>query len=247
MSMSMSKPPPAAEVHDNNNKDEGVMSSIAALRQILMIDTPTKAMLSEKNANIALQQTRYDERKKYEEQLAEWQSKLTLVEQESIKEKSLRKTLETTYEALSQHKKELGVQLELVSKSRESLEERLAAVSKTLEEEKVSFARQRREWEPQLAHVNKERQAVLRQSGEWQSRFQASQRYTEELKAATKKLKKEIEAGAKLLEESKQSSTGEQQLLQKRLEEAETAQKKGEEEVSFIRVRSVGCASNLDD
>ena len=54
-------------LHGNtvNNDSEGIMGSIAALKQILMIDTPTKGLLSEKQTTIALQQTRNEERKKY--------------------------------------------------------------------------------------------------------------------------------------------------------------------------------------
>ena len=107
-------------------------SSIAALRQILMLDTPTRDILNDKHN--ALQEARYQEQQRYAaemkgqlDQIKELKKRVKDLQKECETERSMRKTLETTYEALSNHKKELTVQLELVSKARQRLEEKLDA------------------------------------------------------------------------------------------------------------------------
>lgn len=242
----MSAPAPLNTPHkgrsDVDNQDGSIMGSIAALRNILMIDAPTNKMLSEKHTSITLQQSRYEERTKYQEQIsklastvADLETKLEQVQQESQKEASMRKTLETTYGALTQHKKELAMQLELVSKSRESVEGKLTTANQTRQTEKASFERQRLAWQPHLDQMKRDCDKALKKSGEWEAKCLTSQRPTEELQAELATLQTELTTTKAQHEETLRSyvNTQESLLLKQRLKDSEMARTKSEEEVSL--------------
>ena len=199
-----------------------------------MIDTPTKSMLSEKHTSIALQQSRYEERRKYESEvnklkstIVDLRTKLGQVQQESEKEKSVRRTLETTYEALSQHKKELSVQLELINKSRESLEEKLETAKKSVEEEKISIAKERQEWDAQLEKLNEQSQVSLKTAKEFETRCHESL----DLVASRKAQMADLETKH---EETIQNHIQAKESLKTRLEEREGALRKREKQVSIM-------------
>jgi hypothetical protein len=122
-----------AQNSNNPETPRGSSSSIAALRQILMLDTPTRDILNDKH-NAVQQQARYQEQQRYTaemkgqlDQIKDLKKRVKDLQTECETERSMRKTLETTYEALSNHKKELTLQLELVSKARQHLEQKLEA------------------------------------------------------------------------------------------------------------------------
>ena len=238
--MSLTTPQrPPRKGNDAGGDEVGIMSSIKALKSVLMIDSPSQRLLSANKPSIAMQQSRYQERRTYEEQIeqlqttvADLEGRLKASKEEAEKESSVRKTLETTYEALSKHKKELSVQLELVSKSRSSLEEKLETLSKKASEEKASFAQQRREWEPQVAILKEKNEEISKTSEEWEARCLSSQREVEELKSQVESLKTQMQESEARHQESSQQHAQAEEALKHRLEETEVAKSKSDQEVS---------------
>lgn len=149
----------------NRNNDTGIMESIAALREVLMLDTPTKAMLSGEKQNSIAYQFRSPSRHQYEEEigrlkssLADMQKKQKQLERETEKERCVHKTLETSYDMLSVHKKELTAQLDQVSEARESLEEKVANASILLGKETKLRSEDRQKWETEFEELKKQQE-----------------------------------------------------------------------------------------
>lgn len=140
----------------SKDNDNNIMESLAALRSVLMLDTPTRHVLEKSVAQTQQQQqpsvaskpsniadkssttttttpaAAVFQRKISELEAAQkdWQCRLE-------RETARRKTLDTTYHALLGHRKELSVQLELVTKSREKAEEELARKVQELNRERA--------------------------------------------------------------------------------------------------------------
>jgi chromosome segregation ATPase len=239
----MTSPQRPTAISTSTEEDSGgIFSSIAALKQILMLDSPTRDILNDKNN--MLQQLRYEEQKRFEsqmkeqnEQMEELKSRIGALKKESEKERSLRKTLETTYEALSEHKKELAVQLEMVSHSREVLEEKVAGVDSNLEALEKSHASEKKALETQLEEVSKEKDTALEKTGTLEARLLTAEREVEELKVAKAATTAELEATTAMQEEIKQGLLDAHftasETLKKQLEASEEAHTKATTEVRF--------------
>ena len=221
----------------------GIFSSIAALKQILMLDSPTRDILNDKNN--MLQQLRYEDQKRCEnemkeqsEQMEELKSRIDTLKKESEKERSLRKTLETTYEALSEHKKELAIQLEMISNSRDALEEKVAGADSILEALEKSYSSEKKALETKLEEVSKEKDAALEKTGTLEARLLTAKREADELKAAKAAAMAELEANTARQEEIKQGlldgHLASSEILKKQLEASEEARTKASTEVRFF-------------
>jgi chromosome segregation ATPase len=142
---------------NNATPTKDIKESIAALRSILMIDTPTNTLLSGKHPTVAAQQSLHDPSRQHWEELAklrnktvELKTKFHAATTEAEHETRQRKTLQTTYDALSKQRKELSAQLDIVAKSRDIAEEKLATMRKSMNEERAAIAHERVQWRPQL-------------------------------------------------------------------------------------------------
>jgi chromosome segregation ATPase len=222
---------------------DGIFSSIAALKQILMLDSPTRDILNDKNN--MLQQLRYEEQKRFEnqmkeqnDQMEELKSRIDALKKESEKERSLRKTLETTYEALSEHKKELTIQLEMISNARDALEEKVAGADSKLEALEKSYECEKKALETKLEEVSKEKDAALEKTGNLEARLLTAEREVEELKAAKAVAMAELETNTVRQEEIKQNlldgHLASSEILKKQLEASEEARTNATTEVLFI-------------
>jgi len=144
-----------------------IRESIGALRSILMLDTPTNSLLSGSHPTVAAQQSQYDISRKTWDELATLRSKTlelktkvqdatTEAEQEARK----RKTLQSTYDALTRQRKELSVQLELITKSRDAAEEKLAIIRKSLNEERAAVVHEQCQWRPRIDELKAENEKL---------------------------------------------------------------------------------------
>lgn len=188
-----------AEKGEESEEGGSIMGSIAALRNILMIDTPTKSILN-RSTSISLQQTRYLERQEYEEKIDALQTKLDDMKsdqkrlQEELKqEKSVNKSLQTTYDALLKHKKEVMVHLELLKNSRGKLEDDLTAHIKNLRETKREAAEADENNNKQIQSLTQEKSAALAKASDFESKYEASSKKASELEKNVASLKSEIE------------------------------------------------------
>lgn len=150
-----------------------IKESIAALRSILMIDTPTKSLLSSKHPTIAAQQSLYDDKRNMWDELAnlrsktsELRTKLQAATDKTEQETRKHKTLQDTYDALTKHRKELSLQLDSVTKSRELAEQKLDEMRKILNEERESMMSERVQWRPQLENLTAENEKMASRNKE---------------------------------------------------------------------------------
>jgi chromosome segregation ATPase len=180
-------------------EQRGIMKSIHALRTILMIDSPTKDLLGSNNTSLL--QQRYEEQqrsldqiKKQEQLIQGLESSLEDTKKESEKDRSLRKSLETTYAALAEHKKDLTLQLELVSKSREKLEEKAASADTILEAAERSHSKDKKILETQVDDAANQKVEALEKVDSLEARLLTTNRLVEELKTEKVTLTSQIEA-----------------------------------------------------
>jgi chromosome segregation ATPase len=216
-----------------------IKDSIAALRSILMIDTPTKSLLSSTdNPSIAAQQSRYDARKQQWEEIASLRNTTSVLKhrvQEVTNEASLetrkRKTLQTAYDALAKHKKELSVQLELVTKSREASEEKLANMRKALGEERGAMAQERVAWRPEMDRLSRDKTKFENKCQELEARSVAADIKVQELQQKVNRLEKGLSDTKAQLEENQTVQTA----LLPRAEQSEKARRKAEESLAQVQ------------
>lgn len=175
----------------NVSPTKDIKDSIAALRSILMFDTPTKSLLSGRHPTVAAQQTRHDisSRQTWDElatlrsKTVELKTKVEAATTEAEHETRKRKTLQTTYDALAKQRKQLSVQLEIVSKSRDVAEEKLAAMRKTMNEERTSMTHERLRWRPQLENLKKDNEILETKKKELEIQCSSSNSKVRELDA----------------------------------------------------------------
>lgn len=233
----MSLQPPSTP---GTKQNAGIKDSLAALRSILMIDTPTKALLDGNHPSVSTQyQSKHEASRLQQMEIEEWKTKtidlrtrVAEAKNEASKESRMRKSLESTYEALSKHKQELSVQLELVTKSREATEAKLEAVTKTLRTERIAVAQERVQWKPEMERLQREKQRLLVQHKSLESRCRIAER-------KVKDLERQLQRGHTSLPPSTQNSvTGgvSDSGLKSLLDKAEASRIQAEE----ISAKSVG-------
>jgi chromosome segregation ATPase len=232
----------------------GLMSSIAAVREILMMNTASETKVISELQNI--KQTSYRQKLHLEEELEtqkalikELRSKVTQGQEEVQREKTLRQALETAHTSLEEHKKELLSQLEKAINARLTLEAKLVAFRVDLEKENDEFEKERTKWEDLVRELRLQNEDTLKKSGELEARLLASQRQTKELDSSLAKLNKQVESTRvtrkatiqgyvnsneklrQLIELTNINSTG---SMQERVEEAETARSVAVKKVRII-------------
>jgi DNA repair exonuclease SbcCD ATPase subunit len=192
MSSNLERRASAASADTPEEQRGGIMSSLHALRTILMIDSPTKDLLASNNTSLL--QQRYEEQqraldqiKKLEQLRQDLESRLEDTKKEAEKERSLRKSLEATYGALAEHKKDLTFQLELVTKSREKLEEKAARADTILSAAEESHSKEKKTLETQVDDAANQKVEALEKVDSLESRLL-------ELKAEKLTLTSQIEA-----------------------------------------------------
>jgi chromosome segregation ATPase len=215
------------------------MSSIAVVRALVKQDSSSHDALEDELS--AVKQTRYEDRLRFEEQLQtqadlvqDLQAKLKEAQEEARRENSIRQTLEKTNEALDEHKKLLSTQLESVSQSRGSLEGTVQGVRSTLEEEKAAAVKAKVQLESMLQDAIQQKDDAMEKSGEWETRFLASQRQTNELTSQLESLKKQVEHSTVRHQDVLQGHNNTYETFKKRLEESAAARKRAEEELKLI-------------
>ncbi len=208
-----------------------IKESIAALRSILMIDTPTKSLLS---PSVAAQNSRaqqWDELSKLRSKASELKHQIQEATNEAAQENRKRKTLQTTYDALAKHRKELSVQLELVSKSREAVEEKLASMRKNLNEERVAISKERAQWRPEINQLRREKKKWEESSNTFEARCVTAEQHAQQSERRVATLEKELVETQVML----QAQQSFQVTLQPRIEQAEKARHVAEENVSLAQ------------
>lgn len=217
---------------DEGQKGESIMGSIAALRRILMIDTPTKSLLNQDNATtIVMNQRQYEERQKLERQMEELKKSLSTA-QDKLKdanegienERALRKKLEVAYEALSQHRKELTSQLETLTDSRKVLDEELETTKQSLGDGQKQIETLKEEQAKELEKFNKKLDELTNEAADWRARFNSVSKVAvadgDKLKEAENEIKKLKEQ----IEQSSQSDSKNKQEAEKQLQEVKKLQ-----------------------
>jgi hypothetical protein len=167
---------------------ESIMSSIAAVKEILAMGVPADQKTWEDELNASKQQ-RYEDTRKLQEQLLEQQdqvrrlkSDLEEATNEAKRERAFRVTLETTNDAMEEHKKELNSQLELVNKCKQIVEDEMKALRSKQETAMDAFLDDKEELKDKLEGSNQQHLEALKKAGECEAKFLASERETGELR-----------------------------------------------------------------
>jgi chromosome segregation ATPase len=208
----------------------GIMRKISALRELLLNSSGNAGGGLANIEATSLQQERYEEKlrleaeaRKRESVIQELQSQLGGVTKELEEERSLRKTLETTYEALAEHKKVLTIQLEAVSTVRNSLEGKKKAVESTLEKERSEHEEAKNLVEKQLLEVTKQKNTALEDFGSMEANLLASKRLVEEVQAEKAAREAELEKEKASHREIVQGYMESSEILKSQLKESEEA------------------------
>lgn len=206
------------------------MRKISALRELLLNSSGNAGSGLTNIEATVLQQERYEEKlrldaeaRKRESVIQELQGQLGGASKELEEQRSLRKTLETTYEALAEHKKVLTIQLEAVSTVRNSLEDKKKAVESTLEKERSEHEESKNLLEKQLLEVTKQRNAALEEVGSLEANLLASKRLVEEVRAEKVARETELEKEKTGHREIVQGYMESSEILKSRLQESEEA------------------------
>lgn len=164
-----------------------------------MIDTPTKTLLSATHPTVAAQKSHHDTSRKQWDEVAklrsrasELKTKVQAVTSQAEQETRQRKTLQTTYDALTKHRRELSVQLQLVTKSREIAEEKLAAMRKTLNDERAAMVHERVQWRPQLENLKRENEKLESNVKGLEARYTSSTSKVRQLEATIVQIKNSL-------------------------------------------------------
>jgi chromosome segregation ATPase len=201
----------------------GLMSSIAAVREILMMNTVAESeAVNELHKH---KQKSYEEilrlKEEIEKQRSSVQDRQSKVEQgreEVHREKSVRQALETSHAALEEHKKELLVHIETVKGSRVSLEGKISGFRDDLEKENNAFMQERAKWEELVRELRSQNENALKNTGALEARLLASQRQTKEIESQLSSMRKEVESSATRREETIQGYVNSNEQLKKRIE-----------------------------
>jgi DNA repair exonuclease SbcCD ATPase subunit len=205
-----------------------------------MIDTPTKSLLS---PSIEAQQSRakqWDEVSKLRHTTSELKSQIQEVTKEAAQEVRKRKTLQTTYDALAKHKRELSVQLELVTKSREATEETLGKLQKTLQDERNTYFKERSLWKPEIDRLTRENKNWSEQSRSLEIRCTALEENKQQLSSLIKTLETKLADALAKLNNWESSQAAFQPALdqaEKARQNAEAKSEQVQKEVEVIKRR----------
>lgn len=220
-----------------------LMSSIAMVRELLKTDPfHVDTEIS------SLQQSRYEDRLRFdEERKVQQELVMSLKEQlgqakcEAQQERSIRKSLEVTNEALEQHKKELTAQLDGLHRLDETPQESSVAPTevdsiKKLEDRNAEMSRQ-------LATSRKETKEARESAGTWKKSCIDAQRQVKELLGQLESMKTEHQSVKKQQKELLESKGSKYESFQQRLDQSIEARKKAEEELRMIRTTHQATAS----
>ena len=202
----------------------GIMTSIKTVRELLQAGSVLSSESVLNGEISALKQSQFEERIKME-QAIETQQETTRkmkrnvekLRREAEREKSLRQTLESANDALEEHKKELAAQLDMVSKSRSSLEDVIEDYRAKLEEEKVKLKKEKAHSEQIINNLSLQKEKEMQRAGEWEARFLTLQRQTNELKSEVLSMKSQMDSTKAQHEEVIQRYTKNIQILEHRL------------------------------
>jgi chromosome segregation ATPase len=207
----------------SNALSGGLMSSIAAVREILMMNTVAESeavneLHKHKQKSYQEILRLNEEIEKQRSSVQDLQSKVEQGQEEVQREKSVRQALETSHAALEEHKKELLVHIETVKGSRVSLEGKISGFRDDLEKENNAFMQERAKWEELVKELRSQNENALKNTGALEARLLASQRQTKEMESQLSSMRKEVESSATRREETIQGYVKSNEQLKKRIE-----------------------------
>jgi hypothetical protein len=149
---------------NNDDDDDDIMGSIAALRSVLMLDTPARHILGggggRRLSSPSPQQPPRES---------------NILQQRLDDEIACRQTLETTYDNHVKFQKQQSQQLDILQTTRKDLEQQVAQKDSQLKFEKEARFQDRMEWKPKLELLQDENKRL-------QQALQEAQRQTQESK-----------------------------------------------------------------
>lgn len=149
----------------------------------------------------------------FEKEKRELEKKLKDTEDAGKKEKALRESLESSFDNLTSHRKELTKQLEDEKAQRSTLQEQLDALTEKVAVQKAELEKVRKDYEDKLAQSGKElevaeskRKVVVASLDEAKSREEDLNRQLEEHKMSLSKLNEDCERERKSVDKVKREN-----------------------------------------
>jgi len=179
---SMSSTTPEKDATRGGSKDP-FLKSLDALKQVLLIDTPTKRLMDRD-----VQQRVYEQRETYQKTTS---SQRSLIEElrkdlaeftaKADKERSLRLSLEKAFEQLSENRKELNGRLDEAELANKPLKDKIEALDAEVEKQKTTIREEKAAADKQLNDLATEKEGVLKKQDEVEARLLGARKSNQEL------------------------------------------------------------------
>ena len=199
---------------------ESIMASIAALKEILNIGGGIGSSASGGGTGVTaaanniqedepsyhhwedqineLKQKRYEDVRSLQVQMGDTDDELRRLKSdlqeattEAQRERALRVSLESTNDAMNEHKKQLDQQLELMTKTKSELENEITTLRSQQATQKENHVKEKDNLNSTIEKGKTEHQKTLQEVGEWEAKFLTSQREVEELKVTLSKMEQQ--------------------------------------------------------
>jgi chromosome segregation ATPase len=168
------------------------LKSLDALKQVLLIDSPTKRLL-----NQDVDQRLYKERQEYETKINEQKKQIELLAKklaESTAKAEREQSLRTSLERIEFATKELNSQLREVERSNSStpLESKIAALEVDMKKRQADFMDEKTKFDQQMKALAAEKEDALNKKNEIEARLLGAQKVSLELTARLKMSEKSL-------------------------------------------------------
>jgi len=221
--------------------NDGFRASLAGLRRILLLDSPTAAMLKGPPADEMERARLKKELRIVKEDLQSYKTRVELLEQkaqessdEAREAREARSTLEEISAALEKDKQDLTAQLQTVTVRSQALEEHVALLEDKNKTQQETHSQTASQLNHKLQQACQETENALQQSGVMEARHLASERKMQEMEKELEEAKRNLTTERSQLEGTVQSLERSNELLRKRVEAPDAAAEKSKKEVSIV-------------
>lgn len=195
----MSEGASQARPSESSTDKYGLMSSIAAVREIIL-NSATAENDAVEELNTTKQQS-YQEKLQLEEELQKQRnvlkdlgSKAEHAKEEAQREKTMRQVLEVAHSKLEDHRKELMRQLETTKASQAGMEEKIVRFREDLDEQNTAFEKERAKWEELVKVMRAQDESSKKEIGQLDARVSTAQQETKDAESQIEDLKKQVES-----------------------------------------------------
>lgn len=188
-----------ARPSESSTDKYGLMSSIAAVREIILHSAATendavKELSTKKQQSYQVKLQLEEELQKQRSVLKDLGSKAEHAKEEAQREKTMRQVLEVAHSKLEDHRTELMRQLESTKASQAGMEEKIVRFREDLDEQNTAFEKERAKWEELVKVMRAQDKSSKKEIGELDARIATSQQAAKDAESQIEDLKKQVES-----------------------------------------------------